>query len=73
MLLLDSDIPGNSMSTTTTLFCFFPGIDQCKEGVCVCVFFFHLILVGISSILICFVKNRGGGMLNPLNASVPLI
>ena len=70
----DSDIPGNSMSSTTTLFYFFPGIDQCKEGVCVCAFFFfHLILVGISSILICFVKNRGGGMLNPLNASVALI
>ena len=38
------------------LFVFFSEIAQCKEGV---YFFFHLILVGISSILILSVKNRG--------------
>ena len=50
--------PGNSISSTPPPVLFFSGITQCKEGV----FFFHLILVGISSILIQSVKsNRGCG------------
>ena len=52
----DSGIPGNSMSSTPTLFFFFSGIDQCKNSMFF-FFFFHLILVGILSILILSVKN----------------
>ena len=47
------DTPGNSICSALPVWIFF-GIAQCKEGVH---FFFHLILVGISSVLILSVKN----------------
>ena len=50
------DTPGNSISSTS-LFVFFSGIAQYKKGV-----FFHLILVGIISILILSVSVKIRGL-----------
>ena len=59
--------PGDSISSTHPVR-FLSGIGQCKEGV---YFFFHLILVVTSSILILSVKNRGVGFFL-LNGQNPL-